>query len=191
MTDSSKPICILCNHSYKNEKFLPRVLPCGHTICEICLLRGVRICPHCDYDIDCAKNKVVSCPINYAILKNSNSSLNVPHLSKKRLEDIVIVSKQKIEIAEEICRLQQIKDRKKKIIQKQRLHIDQILKIDIENLEATTSDLANTYLSLQESEEEILLNKVRLDKNLIGDFNSKISNCLNKSKVSENIFLYI
>ena len=35
--------CFICNGVYDNYENLPRVIPCGHTYCEVCLLKVLSI----------------------------------------------------------------------------------------------------------------------------------------------------
>ncbi|CAL4066685.1 unnamed protein product, partial [Meganyctiphanes norvegica] len=67
--------CIVCFKSYDDHKRRPRIMPCGHTMCSVCLGRIIRkeskMCPTCR-EVFTADN-VEEFKVNYA-LENSQKS---------------------------------------------------------------------------------------------------------------------
>ena len=69
---SQEATCSVCAENYDNSARCPRVLRCGHTLCQSCLGRIIRgpaakACPECRFQIK--PNRTADFPKNYALLQ--------------------------------------------------------------------------------------------------------------------------
>ena len=64
--------CSICTENYDDAVRCPRVLRCGHSLCQSCLSRflrcpGAKACPECRYQIK--PNRVADFPKNFGLLQ--------------------------------------------------------------------------------------------------------------------------
>ena len=67
--------CAVCGECFGPDKKCPRILPCGHSFCHLCLENVIhqdRLCPTCRKEIAASSSE--SLPINY-IAKNLAESV--------------------------------------------------------------------------------------------------------------------
>lgn len=89
--------CEICLNNWDSKVFIPRLLPCGHTFCENCLIDLVTkssnrfLCPMCRFEIINVKSKedIFALPKNFTLLKISSKIEERKTIVRQKQSDTV------------------------------------------------------------------------------------------------------
>ncbi|XP_026282685.1 uncharacterized protein LOC113209412 [Frankliniella occidentalis] len=130
-----KPKCCICFLNYDMDNYRPKCLPCGHTICQDCVLNPAleRKCPTCKKDVTCDPSDL---PDNFLVIQMMEDE-DSQSCKNSRTEDPVLEQ------------LQRGADAGRKVVEMLRLVVPQAVEVLNRQLESSFAQLGQVEKALE------------------------------------------
>ncbi|GMS86558.1 hypothetical protein PENTCL1PPCAC_8733, partial [Pristionchus entomophagus] len=133
---SDQLCCSICSETFDSVKFIPRILDCGHTFCEVCIYRlrsDRRVkCPVCQ--------RITDLPDEKELIRNFSMIGMSEQLMKMRTErkvervpnsDSSTNEKIRTEMREEVASIWFLLEQKKRIVQAKKIELDNAVESEL------------------------------------------------------------